>query len=623
VSNTATVTVTVTPVNDAPAAFDDAFAFDKPSGPPLPPGTVTYGYGAVLGNDIDYDGPSGLTVAAVDPSGLTGTVDMSADGTFSWSGPREWSGQTSFKYKVQDYGGAESNWATVHLFRWATDGPHDAAPEAEPDVVAVGDDPRTFAVTDNDANWSVAVLVSHPAVGRLTAFDATGTATYAPGIWDVDASFSYKVFSARGEFVTEPATVQVVVPNLQIAHGQYGGLMRDPNELRDVGAFTVVNTNDSDGKDGYDHTQETPVKDGGPSKDQHEKDLMRLRVNKPTGFGAKDEVTVSVSKGPARFFGTEYRENPLGKEMTLKAESFTQGGGSFQEYWVEIYEPSNTVRSVEIQMKYGAATDTVAATGIWAGFDTPGGFHITGNTPGQWADNKDYRNIFVNLAKRSNGTFKLGMPDPFLYPTPGKAGWYIIEFGNAAEFDFTTSPAGVERELGGRIKFDLSRSAEDAAYRLFPGKQQYELVADSYHPWPPFREQSNDDNHKEDEDNEPWNNHIYSFDFPGFTLDLPAAPGGGPPANLNPWGWVRVAHRMNAQEFVRVLIDRGDFKHPLSPPAVQGSRASEFVSWRAWVDFTWDGKAWGRTPDGAGGVKYNEITLYSANQPRYLGDPGG
>ena len=112
----ATVTVTVNPVNDAPVAFNDAFAFMHGNNP-MDPATITFGSGSVLGNDFDPDGGMQQKVVYdVDTTGTVGTIAMTSfTGEFTWSGPKNYIGTTAFRYRAADAGGLVSDWATVKL----------------------------------------------------------------------------------------------------------------------------------------------------------------------------------------------------------------------------------------------------------------------------------------------------------------------------------------------------------------------------------------------------------------------------------------------------------------------------------------------------------------------------
>ncbi|MBZ0131933.1 MAG: type I secretion C-terminal target domain-containing protein [Rhodocyclaceae bacterium] len=144
VTETATASVTVNPVNDAPVGNADAYTATE--------GTTVI-RGSVLANDTDIDSPpasfaaaqfattSGSPAVAVNgtnsiTTALGGTVIMHADGTFDYIAPaRNHADATpdvdSFVYKLSD-GSDLSGWTTVNLTIT------DSAPTANPDVDSVG-----------------------------------------------------------------------------------------------------------------------------------------------------------------------------------------------------------------------------------------------------------------------------------------------------------------------------------------------------------------------------------------------------------------------------------------------------------------------------------------------------
>lgn len=93
-SDSATVSVTVNPVNDAPIAVNDSAATDQNQ-----PVTV-----AVLSNDTDLDGDA-LTVVSI-TQGANGTVINNGDGTLTYTPNTDFSGSDSFSYVVDDGNGA-------------------------------------------------------------------------------------------------------------------------------------------------------------------------------------------------------------------------------------------------------------------------------------------------------------------------------------------------------------------------------------------------------------------------------------------------------------------------------------------------------------------------------------
>ncbi|MGH2751446.1 MAG: Ig-like domain-containing protein [Actinomycetota bacterium] len=101
-SDTATVEVTVTPVNDDPVAQDDSLTTPEDT-----PGTVD-----VLANDSDVDGDP-LTVTA-STQGADGTVDCTAGGECTYTPDPGFTGADDFDYTIED-GNGGSDSATVDV----------------------------------------------------------------------------------------------------------------------------------------------------------------------------------------------------------------------------------------------------------------------------------------------------------------------------------------------------------------------------------------------------------------------------------------------------------------------------------------------------------------------------
>src|SRR5437867_3788848 len=117
-SNTATLTITITGVNDAPVAADDAKSMTEDTA------TVS---GNVLTNDTDVDDGATLTVDSGSPgaslSGSYGTLNLAADGSYTYTlnttvlpySTLFRSVSDSFGYKASDEHGALSNTATLTI----------------------------------------------------------------------------------------------------------------------------------------------------------------------------------------------------------------------------------------------------------------------------------------------------------------------------------------------------------------------------------------------------------------------------------------------------------------------------------------------------------------------------
>ncbi|PLP59418.1 hypothetical protein CYK37_08820 [Mesorhizobium loti] len=176
--DTATVTITVAPVNDAPVAGDDSFAIDED-------GTIDI---AVLGNDSDIDGDP-LTVTEINGQSIViggavavtgGTVTLNADGTLRFTANPDFNGAPSFTYTVSD--GTASAQATVRGTVGAVnDAPVNTLP---PTFNGTEDQPLTLtglSVSDADAGGGTTQVTLAVDAGVLTANSGAGVAVTGSG----------------------------------------------------------------------------------------------------------------------------------------------------------------------------------------------------------------------------------------------------------------------------------------------------------------------------------------------------------------------------------------------------------------------------------------------------------
>jgi VCBS repeat-containing protein len=200
----ATVTIVVTPTNDAPVATGEAYATDEDT-------PLIVAAPGLLANDVDIDGDR-LSVGLVDRP-LRGTVVASANGSFSYVPALNFSGTDSFSYRVSDGDGRDSNTVIVTI----AVSPVNDAPTATADTYAVSQD-RALSVAapgvlindrDVDANPLLAVLVTGPVNGQLT-LNADGSFTYTPNVGYVGSdSFTYQ--SSDGLLLSAPVAVTFTV----------------------------------------------------------------------------------------------------------------------------------------------------------------------------------------------------------------------------------------------------------------------------------------------------------------------------------------------------------------------------------------------------------------------------
>jgi Ca2+-binding RTX toxin-like protein len=202
----AQVTITVTEVNDAPVAVDDAFTTIEDT-----PLTVTAP--GVLDNDTDPDGDALTALLVASPA--NGTLTLNADGSFTYTPEADFIGADNFTYRAND-GTTDSGVAVVIL----TVSPANRAPVAVDDAFTTPQDtPLTVAApgvlandTDVDGDTLTALLVTGPEHG-IVQLAADGGFTYTPDEGYVGPdSFTYR--AGDGLAQSETATVALTVTPL-------------------------------------------------------------------------------------------------------------------------------------------------------------------------------------------------------------------------------------------------------------------------------------------------------------------------------------------------------------------------------------------------------------------------
>jgi VCBS repeat-containing protein len=192
-SNTGTVNLTVTPVNDAPVAADEALTTKED----------TTLHGSVTAIDVDGDH---LSYSLVDGP-QHGTVTFNADGTFIYTPNGDYNGADSFTYKAND-GTVDSQPATVSL----TVTPVNDAPVAADEVLTTKEDTAissSVTATDVDGDHLSYSLINGPQHGTV-AFNADGTFIYTPtGDYNGTDSFTYT--ANDGTIDSQAATINLTV----------------------------------------------------------------------------------------------------------------------------------------------------------------------------------------------------------------------------------------------------------------------------------------------------------------------------------------------------------------------------------------------------------------------------
>ncbi len=175
-SASATVTLTVVPVNDPPVGVDDAYAVDEDQ-------SLTIAAPGLLDNDTDVDGDTLASGLAANPT--NGTLDQPGDGSFTYTPDPDFNGTDTFQYIPRD-GTVDGNVTTVTI----TVRPINDPPVAADDAYAVDEDGTLIVedvpgedILENDTDVEgdplTATLVTSTVSGSLN-LNANGSFTYSP-----------------------------------------------------------------------------------------------------------------------------------------------------------------------------------------------------------------------------------------------------------------------------------------------------------------------------------------------------------------------------------------------------------------------------------------------------------
>ena len=204
-SDTATVSLAVTPVPDAPVAAGDSASTAEDA-------AVTI---AVLANDSDADGDALTASVVTGPSHGTAVVDGSG---IRYAPAANYSGADSFTYAASD--GSSSSTATVSM----TVTPVNDIPTADPkSVTATAGVGTTIGLSGSDVEtcelaFTIVDLPDHGGVGSASDF-ACGVGTpntdsrtlvyTADGSWSGPDSFSYRVNDGAADSPTVTVSISV------------------------------------------------------------------------------------------------------------------------------------------------------------------------------------------------------------------------------------------------------------------------------------------------------------------------------------------------------------------------------------------------------------------------------
>jgi gliding motility-associated-like protein len=201
----ATVTITVTPVNDLPTANPDLATTQEEIAVSIP----------VLANDTDIDGTLDLSslVIVTGPANGSAVVDPST-GEVLYTPSKDFTGNDSFVYTVEDNQGGISAPATVTITVTPVNDPPVAVDDA-----AITDKNLTVHVhilendydVDNDVIPTSVVIVSNPTHGTIVFNPSTGVASYTPESGFLGSDLFTYTIQDPGGLISSPATVTITV----------------------------------------------------------------------------------------------------------------------------------------------------------------------------------------------------------------------------------------------------------------------------------------------------------------------------------------------------------------------------------------------------------------------------
>ncbi len=351
-SNSTTVAITVSGINDAPTLVEDSPTLN-------PDGSTTI---RVLDNDFDIDGTIDVDSLRITLQPAFGSLAIQPDGSIIYTPFSNFGEEDLFRYTVSDNLGLESPEATVTISS-------NASPTAlndfggtflaEPIIIDV-------AANDSDAdgtlNLGSVVIVTLPRRGEAVP-QGDGTVQYIPDpTFTGRDSFTYRISDNDGR-QSNIATVDVSVVASRLQNPDEFNDVNDDGFVTALDALLIINrlARDTDG-DGRIPVVDT---DRGPfffdvSGDQTISALDAVRVinrlgqinNRPTLEG---EFTVSMAPGVAELQTTD------GSVSTVVGVNVLQTPVSRDDVWDE-WAGEDSLNSVAVPNKLVGASAAATAT---------------------------------------------------------------------------------------------------------------------------------------------------------------------------------------------------------------------------------------------------------------------
>ena len=198
-TDSATVTIAVSAVNDPPTALDDSDSTDEETAVTIP----------VLTNDTDPDGDTLSVQSATQPA--NGSV-INNGASVTYTPAADFNGADSFTYTVSDGNGGTATANVAVAVNGVNDAPIAQADSASTDEETAITIPVLTNDTDPDGDTLSVQSVTQPANGSVVNNGTSITYTPASNFNGVD-SFTYTVSDGNGGAATANVTVAVALVN--------------------------------------------------------------------------------------------------------------------------------------------------------------------------------------------------------------------------------------------------------------------------------------------------------------------------------------------------------------------------------------------------------------------------
>jgi VCBS repeat-containing protein len=242
-SAVATASITINPVNDKPVAGNDAYSTAEDN-------TLTVdAAGGLLANDADIDGDTLVPTVTLQP--VHGSVNVNADGSFSYTPDANYNGLDGFSYLVSD-GTTTSDVASATIM---INSVNDLPVGVNDQYTTPEDTPLSIAApgvltndTDVDGDALSSILVNPPQHGQVT-LGADGSLLYSPtaNFNGVDG-FSYTAGDGSASSDATAVTVNVTpVNDAPISAADSYMTPEDTALTIDAASGVLANDSDADG----------------------------------------------------------------------------------------------------------------------------------------------------------------------------------------------------------------------------------------------------------------------------------------------------------------------------------------------------------------------------------------